>query len=58
MIVYATMWKSTPQLYKIHLFEHFWPVEILVITGWTYTESSIKSHLKLQFASQKYIIAQ
>ncbi len=54
----VTTWKSTPELCKIYLFEHFWPVEILVIGGWTYTESNIKSHWKLRFESQKYIIAQ
>ncbi len=54
----ATMWKNTPQLCKINLFENFWEVEILVIGGWTYTESNIKNHWKLLFESQKYIIAQ
>ncbi len=38
----ATTWKSTPELCTINLFEHFWPLEILVIGGWTYTESNIK----------------
>ncbi len=52
----ATTWKSTPELCTINLFEHFWT--ILVIRGSTYTESNIKSHSKLLFKSQKYIIAQ
>ncbi len=54
----VTTWKSTPELCKINLFEYFWPVEIVVIGGWTYTESNIKGHQKLPFESQKYIIAQ
>ncbi len=54
----ATTWTSTPELSIIILFERFWPVELLVIGGWTYTESNIKSHQKLLFESQKYIIRQ
>ncbi len=54
----ATTWKSTPELCKINLFEHFWSAEILVIGGLTYTESNIKSHRKLALRSPKYIIVQ
>ncbi len=57
----ATMSKSTPELSKINLFEHFIPIEILVIGGSqqdTHTESNVKGERKLPFESQQYIIAQ
>ncbi len=50
--------KEHPELSKINLFDHFVPVEILVIWGSTHTESNVKSERKLPFKSQKYIIAQ
>ncbi len=39
----ATMWKSPPNCVKSTYIEHFWPVEILVIGGWTYTDSNIRN---------------
>ncbi len=36
----ATTWQSIPDLSKVNLFEHFIPVEILVIVGWIHYKKS------------------
>ncbi len=53
----ATTSKSTPELCKINLFKHFLLVQILVIGGYTRTESNVEIDQKLPFGDQKYIIA-
>ncbi len=42
----ATTWKSTPKLCKINLFEHFMPLETLVL-GVKHTETNVENGQKL-----------
>ncbi len=49
--------KEHSELYKINLFEHFLPLETLVVRGQTHTEINVENEQKLSFSHHYHIIS-